>query len=98
MPPQSVPDVLEWARFLASIVTPFAVFWLGVMVFNRRATMENIDKKISDIRKEIADGRTECREDIQAMMQQMAEYPRRNELNEAVKDLRADIREERKLR
>jgi hypothetical protein len=98
MPPQDIHETFEWARFIATIVTPFAVFWLGVMVFNRRATVENIDKKISDIRKEISEGRTECREDIQAMMQQMAEYPRRNELNEAVKELRADIREERKLR
>jgi hypothetical protein len=98
MPPQDIHETFEWARFIATIVTPFAVFWLGVMVFNRRATVDNIDKKISDIRKEISEGRTECREDIQAMMQQMAEYPRRNELNEAVKELRADIREERKLR
>jgi uncharacterized coiled-coil DUF342 family protein len=60
--------------------------------------MENIDKKISEIRKEISEGRNECREDIQAMVQQMAEYPRRNELNEAVRDLRQDIREGRKSR
>lgn len=60
--------------------------------------MEGIDKKISDIRKEISEGRTECREDIQAMVQQMAEYPRRNELNEAIKELRQDIREARKPR
>jgi hypothetical protein len=46
-------ETFEWARFIATIVTPFAVFWLGVMVFNRRTTMENIDKKISEIRKEI---------------------------------------------
>jgi uncharacterized coiled-coil DUF342 family protein len=60
--------------------------------------MENIDAKISEIRKEISEGRNECREDIQAMVQQMAEYPRRNELNEAIKELRDDIREVRRLR
>jgi cell shape-determining protein MreC len=92
------PEALEWLKLLSSIVTPLAIFWLGIVVFNRRATVEGIDKKISDIRKEISEGRTECREDIQAMVQQMAEYPRRNELNEAIKELRADIREERKLR
>jgi cell shape-determining protein MreC len=96
VPPQ--PEALEWLKLLSSIVTPLAIFWLGIVVFNRRATVEGIDKKISDIRKEISEGRTECREDIQAMVQQMAEYPRRNELNEAIKELRADIREERKLR
>jgi hypothetical protein len=78
VPPQ--PEALEWLKLLSSIVTPLAIFWLGVVVFNRRATVEGIDKKISDIRKEIGEGRTECREDIQAMVQQMAEYPRRNEL------------------
>jgi hypothetical protein len=92
------PEALEWLKLVSSIVTPLAIFWLGIVVFNRRATVEGIDKKISDIRKEISEGRTECREDIQAMVQQMAEYPRRNELNEAIKELRADIREERKLR
>jgi hypothetical protein len=87
VPPQ--PEALEWLKLLSSIVTPLAIFWLGIVVFNRRATVEGIDKKISDIRKEIAEGRTECREDIQAMVQQMAEYPRRNELNEAIRELRA---------
>jgi hypothetical protein len=98
VPPQDLHETFEWARFVATIVTPFAVFWLGVLVYNRRASMDNIDKKISEIRKEILEGRNECREDIQAMVQQMAEYPRRNELNEAIRELRADIREERKLR
>jgi hypothetical protein len=97
VPPQS-HDALEWLKLISSIVTPLAIFWLGIVVFNRRATVEGIDKKISDIRKEISEGRTECREDIQAMVQQMAEYPRRNELNEAIRELRQDIREERKLR
>jgi hypothetical protein len=92
------PEALEWLKLVSSIVTPLAIFWLGIVVFNRRATVEGIDKKISDIRKEISEGRTECREDIQAMVQQMAEYPRRNELNEAIRELRQDIREERKLR
>jgi hypothetical protein len=96
VPPQ--PEALEWLKLLSSIVTPLGIFWLGIVVFNRRATVEGIDKKISDIRKEIAEGRTECREDIQAMVQQMAEYPRRNELNEAIRELRQDIREGRKLR
>jgi hypothetical protein len=96
VPPQ--PEALEWLKLLSSIVTPLAIFWLGIVVFNRRATVEGIDKKISDIRKEISEGRTECREDIQAMVQQMAEYPRRNELNEAIRELRQDIREGRKLR
>jgi hypothetical protein len=96
VPPQ--PEALEWLKLVSSIVTPLAIFWLGIVVFNRRATVEGIDKKISDIRKEISEGRTECREDIQAMVQQMAEYPRRNELNEAIKELRQDIREGRKLR
>jgi hypothetical protein len=96
VPPQ--PEALEWLKLISSIVTPLAIFWLGIVVFNRRATVEGIDKKISDIRKEIAEGRTECREDIQAMVQQMAEYPRRNELNEAIRELRQDIREGRKLR
>jgi hypothetical protein len=91
VPPQ--PEALEWLKLISSIITPLAIFWLGVVVFNRRATVEGIDKKISDIRKEISEGRTECREDIQAMVQQLAEYPRRNELNEAVKELRDDIRE-----
>jgi hypothetical protein len=92
------PEALEWLKLVSSIVTPLAIFWLGIVVFNRRATVEGIDKKISDIRKEISEGRTECREDIQAMVQQMAEYPRRNELNEAIRELRQDIREGRKLR
>jgi hypothetical protein len=98
VPPQNLPDALEWLKLISSIVTPSAIFWLGIVVFNRRATVEGIDKKISDIRKEISEGRTECREDIQAMVQQMAEYPRRNELNEAIRELRQDIREGRKLR
>jgi hypothetical protein len=92
------PEALEWLKLVSSIVTPLAIFWLGIVVFNRRATVEGIDKKISDIRKEISEGRTECREDIQAMVQQMAEYPRRNELNEAIRELRQDIREVRKPR
>jgi hypothetical protein len=96
VPPQ--PEALEWLKLISSIVTPLAIFWLGIVVFNRRATVEGIDKKISDIRKEISEGRSECREDIQAMVQQMAEYPRRNELNEAIRELRQDIREGRKLR
>jgi hypothetical protein len=96
VPPQ--PEALEWLKLISSTVTPLAIFWLGIVVFNRRATVEGIDKKISDIRKEISEGRTECREDIQAMVQQMAEYPRRNELNEAIRELRQDIREGRKLR
>jgi hypothetical protein len=98
VPPQDLHETFEWARFIATLVTPFAVFWLGVLVYNRRTTMENIDAKISEIRKEISEGRNECREDIQAMVQQMAEYPRRNELNEAIKELRTDIREVRRLR
>jgi hypothetical protein len=96
VPPQ--PEALEWLKLISSIVTPLAIFWLGIVVFNRRATVEGIDKKISDIRKEISEGRSECREDIQAMVQQMAEYPRRNEFNEAIRELRQDIREGRKLR
>lgn len=98
MSPQNLPDALEWLKLVSSIITPLAIFWFGIIAFNRRSTVENIDKKISEIRKEIAEGRSECREDIQAMVQQMAEYPRRNELNEAIRELRQDIREGRKPR
>jgi hypothetical protein len=88
----TLAETLEFVRFAATIVTPFAVFWLGVMVANRKATIDEIKTRLSEMQKDVSGGRTECREDIQAMMQQMAEYPRRSELHDAIRDLRQDIR------
>lgn len=98
--------VLEWARFLATIVTPFAVFWLGALSIKRKEIVTGIDKKLEEMRKEIADNRQECREDTAALTAQLAsfqqenstfqrtivgDYVKRSEIQDGFRELRNEI-------
>jgi hypothetical protein len=88
----NVTDNLEWLRFIATIVTPFAVFGLGVLSISRREIIKTLDGKINELRTDFDMHRKECDQGARAILIQMAEYPRREELHAAVSDLKADFR------
>lgn len=88
----NVIDNLEWLRFIATIVTPFIVFGLGVLSISRREILKNMDNKINELRTDFDLHRKECDQGARAILIQMAEYPRREELQAAVSDLKADFR------
>lgn len=93
-------DVFELIRFAATIVTPFAVLWLGIRSASRKRLMETIDAKIEKLGQQVEAGKEECREDINAVTVQVAafqrevaeRYPLRRELEDGFKSLREDIR------
>jgi hypothetical protein len=88
----NVTDNLEWLRFIATIVTPFAVFGLGVLSISRREIIKTLDGKINELRTDFDAHRKECDQGARAILIQMAEYPRREELQAAVSDLKSDFR------
>jgi hypothetical protein len=88
----NVTDNLEWLRFIATIVTPFVVFGLGVLSISRREILKTLDTKINELRNDFDIHRKECDQGGRAILIQMAEYPRREELQAAVSDLKADFR------
>lgn len=103
MPPATA-EILEWLRFAATIATPFAVmglgFWISARAASRKALMEQIDKKIEAMAKQIADGNEECRSDIRAIVVQVSafqrevaeRYPLRQQVETALAALRDDMR------
>lgn len=103
MPPPTV-DILEWMRFGATIITPFAVmglgFWISARAASRKTLMETIERKIEALSTKLDRGREECREDIQAMVAQVSafqqevakNYPVRRELEDGLSGIREDIR------
>lgn len=88
----NVTDTLEWLRFIATIITPFAVLGLGGLSLSRREVLKTMDGKINDLRDDFDTHRKECDQGARAILIQMAEYPRREELQAAVRDLKADFR------
>jgi hypothetical protein len=92
----NVTDTLEWLKFIASIITPFVVFGLGILSISRREILKTLDTKINDLRNDFDIHRKECDQGARAILIQMAEYPRREELQAAVRDIKADFRESRK--
>lgn len=100
-------ETLEWLRFLATIVTPFALLWLSIVVASRKKLREAADQKLNDITAkmerlsaQVEHGREECREDIQAVVAQVASfqrdvaerYPPRREFEEGLRSIREEIR------
>jgi hypothetical protein len=92
----NVTDSLEWLKFIASIITPFVVFGLGILSISRREILKTLDTKINELRNDFDIHRKECDQGARAILIQMAEYPRREELQAAVRDIKADFRESRK--
>lgn len=100
-------ESLEWVRFAATIITPFAVLWLGILFASRRKLREAADEKLEDLTEklerlsgQINMGREECREDINALRAQLAgfqrdvaeRYPPRREYEDGLKGIREEIR------
>jgi hypothetical protein len=92
----NVTDNLEWLRFIATIITPFVVFGLGILSISRKEILKTLDTKINELRDDFDAHRKECDQGARAILIQMAEYPRREELQAAVRDIKADFREARK--
>jgi hypothetical protein len=46
----NVTDTLEWLRFIATIITPFAVLGLGGLSLSRREVLKTMDGKINELR------------------------------------------------
>jgi hypothetical protein len=92
----NVADNLEWLRFIATIITPFVVFGLGVLSISRREILKALDTKINELRDDFDIHRKECDQGARAILIQMAEYPRREELQAAVRDIKDDFRQARK--
>lgn len=103
MPPDTAA-ILEWLRFGATIATPFAVLglgaWISARAASRKTLMEQIDKKIEALTKQVADGNEECRGDIRAIVVQVSafqrevaeRYPLRQQVEKALDALRDDMR------
>lgn len=47
-----------------------------------------VGKDFDELKREVREGQNECREDIRAVVTQLGEYPRRQELNETIRELR----------
>lgn len=83
-----------------SVAVVLLGFWLNSRAASRKQLMEQIDKKLEGMAKQIADGHEECRGDIRAMVVQVSafqrevaeRYPLRQQVETALGDLRNDMR------
>lgn len=93
-----LPEWIIWVMAVSSVLSPFILLLINKSTENRRKLMEGIDGQIKSlkgdlesVRREVIGGRDECREDIQAVLSQLAEYPRRNEVDGKVRDAREEV-------
>lgn len=94
--PDTIPGVVEIIQIIASIVAGVGMPWLLLAAKDRRRAMDdkldNIEARINDLQREMREGRKECAEDIRAIMAQMSEYPRRNEMQGEMRDMWQELR------
>lgn len=106
--PVAIPETLELIRFVATIITPFAVVGLTVFVASRNKKREALTEKMDELLEKIEENEKNCRDDINAVAVQArafqqdiykyqeviaSKYPPRAEITEAIRDLRNEIRQ-----
>jgi peptidoglycan hydrolase CwlO-like protein len=102
-----ISDTLEWLRFAATIITPFAVVALTIFVASRNRKREALTEKMDELLEKIEENEKNCRDDIRAVAVQAQAFQRevygfqekvastyssRGELFEILRDLRNEIR------